>query len=504
MFYQGDLQSGIALAIQEQKLVACLVRKDDDPTSETWENEWLKSTVEDSETSLGDRLAEKAVFLRLDHGTQEAGFLSAFCSLESTPKLIIIKQGIVLEDIDLSVSEEVFKSRLLAQCKNPTKQASHITSANDTAPTDVSQVLPAAVTQAIEPSDTTAPAPPLATVQDAAGTTAQPQEATLQEILSERNARMDEDHQQKRAAEKEAKKAAVVRSKEMADKQAAESSSVPAARQDWLNQQRLRQQEARAERERILKTIQQDKITRQERERQRKIAAQGSSSSAVPEASSSVAPHRSDHPRGWASTTCNLQIRLFDGTSLRSRFDSSATLDGAVRTFVDAQSESEVPYNFREIRTPQPSRTIEIGEEGQTLQSLGLTPSATLVLVPVHGYTDAYASRGAAGLMYRGVHSGFSLVSGALGGALGLVGGMLGYGGDAVRDGPYLSGVADESEEASDAEGTKIAGAGPSSGFKVRTLADQREDNDEQELYNGNQLNFEPRKKADDADEDKP
>jgi len=27
MFYQGDLQSGIALAIQEQKLVACLVRK---------------------------------------------------------------------------------------------------------------------------------------------------------------------------------------------------------------------------------------------------------------------------------------------------------------------------------------------------------------------------------------------------------------------------------------------------------------------------------------------
>jgi len=27
MFYQGDLQSGIGLAIQQQKLVACFIRK---------------------------------------------------------------------------------------------------------------------------------------------------------------------------------------------------------------------------------------------------------------------------------------------------------------------------------------------------------------------------------------------------------------------------------------------------------------------------------------------
>lgn len=29
MFYEGDLQSGIALAIQESKLVACFVRGED-------------------------------------------------------------------------------------------------------------------------------------------------------------------------------------------------------------------------------------------------------------------------------------------------------------------------------------------------------------------------------------------------------------------------------------------------------------------------------------------
>lgn len=63
MFHEGSLQSGIALAIQEQKLVACFVRGksgfafairnveiantvcwlDDGATSKTWEDEWLQS-----------------------------------------------------------------------------------------------------------------------------------------------------------------------------------------------------------------------------------------------------------------------------------------------------------------------------------------------------------------------------------------------------------------------------------------------------------------------------
>jgi hypothetical protein len=61
MFHQGTLQSGITLAIQEQKLVACFVRgtlrcaviiqvaslltnrTDDSATSREWQDEWLKS-----------------------------------------------------------------------------------------------------------------------------------------------------------------------------------------------------------------------------------------------------------------------------------------------------------------------------------------------------------------------------------------------------------------------------------------------------------------------------
>jgi hypothetical protein len=60
MFHEGSLQSGIALAIQQQKLVACFVQgkfvnlqshggsgltdqTDDGATSKEWENEWLNS-----------------------------------------------------------------------------------------------------------------------------------------------------------------------------------------------------------------------------------------------------------------------------------------------------------------------------------------------------------------------------------------------------------------------------------------------------------------------------
>jgi len=59
MFHEGSLQSGIALAIKESKLVACFVRGetlvssgcgactdnwlDESATSKQWEEEWLKS-----------------------------------------------------------------------------------------------------------------------------------------------------------------------------------------------------------------------------------------------------------------------------------------------------------------------------------------------------------------------------------------------------------------------------------------------------------------------------
>lgn len=398
------------------------------------------------------------------------------------------RQGLVLEDIDSNTPEDEFKKRILSRCHTPQAGTAPVS----TATIDVSQIVPESIQRAIEPEDTTAAAPPLSEVQQAADATAQPNSPTLQDILSERNARLDADHRKKREEEREAKKAAAKRAGKQREDQAAEASSVPQARQDWITQQRNRQQEARVEKERVLRAIESDKAARREREQRRRIAQSADTPAAF-------APQKSDSTHGRSNPTCNLQIRLFDGSSLRSKFDSSATLATSVRTYISEQSSSDMPYNFREIRTPQPSRTIEISEENESLQSLGLTPSATLVLVPVKGYTDAYASSGAGGILSKGLNTGYGLLSGAVGFVGSAVGSVLGYGGDATLEGPYMGGTSDDLEPSNMDDGTKTTQkvtpvtAGPSSGIKIRTLADQRkeeeeEEDDGQELYNGNQV----------------
>jgi hypothetical protein len=117
---------------------------------------------------------------------------------------------------------------------------------------------------------------------------------------------------------------------------------------------------------------------------------------------------------------CALQVRLFDGSTIWSRFKATDTLAANVRKWMDEQSEvGEQPYTFKQILTPLPSRKFEVGEEGSSLRDLGLVPTATLVLVPVQGAASAYQSGGIIGSAVSGVTgfvgSGLGLVTGALG-----------------------------------------------------------------------------------------
>lgn len=87
---------------------------------------------------------------------------------------------------------------------------------------------------------------------------------------------------------------------------------------------------------------------------------------------------------------CALQVRLTDGSTIRSRFSAEKDTVREVREWVEA-TVAESPtvkkgrYTFKVLLTPQPSRRIEQAEEGKTLGELGLAPSSTLILVPVAG-----------------------------------------------------------------------------------------------------------------------
>lgn len=359
------------------------------------------------------------------------------------------------------------------QHTNPTELASSLASAtiatSDAAQPDVR--LPTSPSNQLPPNH-------LTTQNQAApqaSTANQPSQA-VQNLLAERRRRLEVDQKEKEAAESADRKA-------KADaRQAAimtDPNSAKAKQATYAAQQRKRQQEAKLERERILQQIEHDKAERKEKEEQRKALARAE----VQEKDDSALAdeqlkNESSRPRPTRSKECAIQVRMFDGSNIRHKFSSEATLRTDVRAWIDKERlDGDIPYTFKQILTPLPNRTLSISDEEESLQSLGLTPSATLVMVPVQGYTDAYDHQG---LVSRGASTGYSIVSGGAGMIAGALKTVLGFGQATGRPNEVQ-----ENETVGD-RAPETRGAGPS--INIRTLRDQRDGLDAHQLYNGNQV----------------
>ena len=339
-------------------------------------------------------------------------------------------------------------------------------------------------------------------------TTASPNIATsihqesraVQDMLAERAARLELDKKKKEAAEN-AKRTAEAKARKAAVGEEAPVGTQKSADMKYALMQKKHHQEARAERERILKRVEDNKAERRGREAQRKAQARAKDDAKNRDgesaSSSSIVPPASMNK----SVQCALQIRLFDGSTIRSRFSWDGSLGADVRPWIDEHQNSDTPYTFKHVLTPLPNKNISISDEEQSLYSQGLTPSATLILVPVQGYTSAYKDGAASGILSRAASGGYSLVSSGVGLVAGVLGGFLGG-----------RGTASPAEDRPAA----LSPPTPNPGINVRTLNDH--DRDDQQFYNGNavctaqptvghllthvQLNFEPRKDEDDKKED--
>lgn len=212
-----------------------------------------------------------------------------------------------------------------------------------------------------------------------------------------------------------------------------------------------------------MKRVEDDKIERKEKEVLRKALAK-ERYGALPETPSSSSDLQSSSKS--LGTGCALQIRLFDGTTIRSSFSSQASLRVDVRPWIDKkQDNGGIPYTFKQVLTPLPNKNISISDEELSLQSLELTPTSTLILVPVKGYTSAYEGS-STGLVSRGVSAGYGIVSSGVSTIAGVLGGLLG------------AGATTPPQERHD-------DLAPTTTQAVRTLRDQDRSADHQ-LYNGN------------------
>jgi hypothetical protein len=300
--------------------------------------------------------------------------------------------------------------------------------------------------------------------------------STVQNLLAERRERLERDKKDKDAAEKAEKKA---KADARLDAIIKNPDSAKAKQASYAQEQRRRQQDAKQERERVLREIENDKAVRKEKEQQRKALAKAEAegNDGVDGLANQQLAQEAAQSRPKTSKECAVQVRLFDGSTIRQRFPSDQTLRSHVRPWIEKQrSDGDTPYTFKQILSPMPNRTLSISEEEESLQSLGLAPSATLVMVPVQGYTAAYA--GESGLLSKGVSTGYNVLSTGAGMITGALSTFLGVGQANSEAQQAASGSSQDAQQATSA----------ASKINVRTLQDQRSDKEDHQLYNGNQV----------------
>ncbi|KAL7804567.1 hypothetical protein V8C43DRAFT_268298 [Trichoderma afarasin] len=479
MFYQGSLQEGISTAVGQQKLVLCFVTNENDE-SQTWEHEYLQ------DSSLLKLIETQAVALRLIADSEEAGYLSQIFPLPKTPTVVIMKHGELKEYISAGTSKEDFLRRILVafNAAPPVVSVAAASSSSlpspasspATSPTRPAAPVPAAAhASVLAPAPSTSPPPPSqAQTQSQSQTHAPPasvqaaaQSEIVNRILAERAAKLKA---QKEEAERKAKEErAKAQEKAKAEAQAGANTDGAKVYQqaEELKKKRLAEQE---ERRRILKRIEDDKEERRMRasaKEQQKIESHKADDASSASAKLSKLPSTTR-----VSEMASIQVRLFDGSTIRSRFKTASPLK-EVRRWVDENREGNAPYTFKQVLTPLPNKNIDATEENKALGELGLVPSSTLVLIPVQKYSSAYS---AAEQQQKSFFSRFiAMILGFFTWLLSLIG--LGGG---QREATRERGSSDAAARTASEERNR----------RVRGLQNLQRDH---QLYNGNSLNFEPR-----------
>ena len=265
------------------------------------------------------------------------------------------------------------------------------------------------------------------------------------------------------------------------------SSSTSPSQQDWRRIQHERERARQRERERI-----KEQIKRDHDERRHKLQFQNNRASNL--TATDPEPNGGGNTGKRSKSQVRVQVRTFDGSMLRSNFSKENTISQSIRPWTDAEVKPAVPYSLKITLGPSLNRMVEPAEEERSLEELDLLGGCTLIMVPVAGYVHSYAGTGD-GIVGSLVSKSYNLATGALSALFSGVGSVIGVG--------------HGSQEALPGQGASVSSIGQANvNTKIKTLADQRIEEarsrnesggqDGQKFYNGNQLDFEPRKDDED------
>ncbi|KAJ5372223.1 hypothetical protein N7517_004229 [Penicillium concentricum] len=422
-----------------QEGIAAAVRDAKAVTCFVRDDEELSSQWEDAyfgDDEVAQALNAKAVVLRLTAGSQEAGFLASFCPISKFPTVVLIKNGTLKEYIGPDISKDDFRSRLIAALGNEQIPSPTQQLEGNGTPTASTHTTPVSV----------APRPQPEAPSNASKSAKQESETAI-------------------------KKQSLVE-KKIPKKAAEPAKSSGSTSQKHLSSKEASNKDIKGKAPMGSKKPTDEGVVKSERQESKPVV-----------------------PRG-PPTEYRLQVRLFDGRSVRSSFTPTQNIRNDVRAWLDEKMEGDNrPYNLKHILTPLPSENLSVAQESQTLRDLGLGSTANLVMVPVSTYTEAYSAAGS--LPVRGISAVYNLASSVASTATGLVGSFLGYGSTA----PASDAATSSASSASSAPPATGNSQRPrTTGPNIRTLRDQQDGRGNNQFYNGNQTNFEPRRNQDDKD----
>ncbi|KAI1436965.1 hypothetical protein GGR50DRAFT_157273 [Xylaria sp. CBS 124048] len=476
MFFEGGLQDGLSTARQQAKQIVCFVTDDGDE-SQQWEKEFLTDDL------IRPGLESQSVILRLVAGSAEAGYLEALFPIPKKPTVVVIQNGQLKEYIAAGTSKEEFITRL--------GKATEMSAAPQAQPApSSSSSVPATTAAGIPESEHDAPQPSSSNddflyddendndIQPTSAPSAPASSSTPAQAVLPPPAPVEEEKQasdpEKGKAKAELDEASRVKPDEKRT----------STEQAHAHEVKLRRHQEHEERKRILKRIEDDKLARKEREAMQRRARQSLSANLNnnnTEDSENPIPLSQRVSRPGQGDYCNLQVRLLDGSSIRTRFESDKTIGQDVRNWIDeTRTDGDAPYSFRVVLTPLSTRVIKPKEESESLLSLGLAPSATLVLIPTR-YSSAYGGGGILSPVIGGFNYIYRAIFGLLEGIFSMIFGGGGGGGGGGRGGGIHPGPRGHENV-------------PMENLRARRDA---------QLYNGNSLNFEPRNEDIDEDDER-
>ncbi|PWW75181.1 hypothetical protein C7212DRAFT_358473 [Tuber magnatum] len=314
VYCKGSIQQGSADAMRDDKYLVFFVAGENCWRSMKWESENLL------DGEIFPLLKESSIIFKLKAGSPEAGFLSMFCPVEQAPYLVVLKNGSLVTKLTSDTPETTFVPSLKS---------------------------------ALSPATPPSSPPP------SSPSTSTPSQNTLSSLFADRRVRLE---QQQKAL------AATAREKKAAELKRRQNNLTP-DRKRYVEEQTRRIAADKAEKDRILLALENDRIEREAREQRKREGRAAVFSTPV-----------QDVDRAEEKVAFNevlVSVRLLHGGLIKARFLEGKGL-GELREWVDEnRTDGTEAYIFMQ----PPDRKFSALDENKSLKELKLPKLTNLVLV---------------------------------------------------------------------------------------------------------------------------